>query len=719
MKKILQMKFDRFSLQKFSQPLPFFETVLPYVDEVEVEGSTVVLLQNGKLGVGLEIAWPYHLTATDHRLLELEATVARFLLHSDSGYSFQFQLKKESGVFRSFLFITAPALQLPTCLVPKKTHKLSQSEFERKSQRLLELVSSLESTLRSEGVAISRMKEGWRIPLENGAVAHESLMIGGKTYFAVVPQALPAEFPSQVFRPLFFEPWVFCLSAGVRVLSREETEARIQKRKFWLQNALGAGAARQREEVDIFEKAFSRGDRLLALSLVVSTDSESQAKKLQHLLTQATQTPWVVEAAGASQVLLDALPFNHDSQVMDSIGRVVYLPSVTCSKLLPVTTGSMGGDLGKPLQYPSTEGERTGFDLRDTPGCHTAVIAGTRSGKSFLVANMLHRYLSSPHPPVVSILDKRASYEALARHYGGAVIAFTPERLRAPDFPFHPLAGPLDEGHLEFLSGYVGLLAELAKPDEPVHAVDRVIVTEALHYAVESLRVTSELTGTQQLTLTMSDIVSALGRSDSPVARSLSQRLKPYYGTGTYAAYFDRELNVAGEDLEVMSFDLDGLERDKLLQSAISQAVLGQVLCRMRNASQQGRWGILLVEEIGVLGDAIPGLSQFVADAWKTMAKMKVVCIGVTNDVEDYLYKPAAKAIWNNSPNKIYLRMTQDQIRSLITSSEYGPAVVSGQLAELLPCLRTVPGEKADFILSAEERIFPLVFRSNGEGRYA
>ena len=97
------------------------------------------------------------------------------------------------------------------------------------------------------------------------------------------------------------------------------------------------------------------------------------------------------------------------------------------------------------------------------------------------------------------------------------------------------------------------------------------------------------------------------------------------------------------------------------------------------------------------------------------MAKMGVICIGVTNDVEDYLHKPAAKAIWNNSPNKIYLRMTHDQIRSLVTSTDHGPAVVSGQLAELLPCLKTIPGEKADFILTAEERIYPLVFKPDAK----
>ena len=90
------------------------------------------------------------------------------------------------------------------------------------------------------------------------------------------------------------------------------------------------------------------------------------------------------------------------------------------------------------------------------------------------------------------------------------------------------------------------------------------------------------------------------------------------------------------------------------------------------------------------------------------MAKLGVVCIGVTNDVMDYLHKPAAQAVWNNSPNKLFLRMTSDQIRSLITASAHGPAPVTGRAANLLPCLRTEPGRGADFLLVAEDRILPL-----------
>lgn len=699
--------------QTFHTPDPCLTDVLPEVDTVAHKDQTFVLLSNGKLGAGFEVMWPYHLTRSDEEIAGLEGVIARALAQSFHQYHLQFQVQKQSGQFTSRIFITTPPIKIPVTLNPSKTLARSQSDFESKAESFRDYLMNLKTTMTSEGATVSYITNWESIfkPLESGVVVGSAISFGEKIYYAIVPQELPAEYSSQVLRPLLFENSKFTLSSGLRVLSRPETEMRIEKRKFWLQNSLGASAARQREEVETFEKSFARGDRLVALTLVVIADELASAKRLQSTLSLCTNSPWMIEVAGAAKVILDAQALQHDSSFMDKIGRTAYLPLATVTRLLPLSSGSVSNGQ-KPLRYISQEGEASSFDLRDTPGCHTAVIAGTRSGKSFLVANILHKYLDSENPPVVSILDKRASYGALAKKYQGATIAFDMESLKTKDFPFHPFSGPLDAAHIEFLSTYLALLAELAKPDEPVHAVDKVAFTEAISHAIETVKISSTLTKAKASnTLTMSDIASALGRSENPSARTLSSRLKPYYGSGTYAAYFDREHTVSSEESSVISFDLDGLESDPLLQAAISQAVLGQTMARMCRAHKEGRWGILLVEEIGVLGESITGLADFVADAWKTMAKMGVVCVGITNDVEDYLHKPAAKAIWNNSPNKIYLRMTHDQIRSLVTSNEHGPAVVSGQLAELLPCLKTIPGTKADFILTAEEKIYPLMFK--------
>jgi hypothetical protein len=729
-KNYFHAKVKDFRYKQFHLPYPTLEDMLPYEDFFEYAGLNFVFLKNGSLGLGLKVQWPNHLTSSDKALIDLEEATARFLQRVNADYQIQFQLIKKSGNFEGYVFFRSPRMQVVRSFVPQVMQKTSLETFQVRAEELKSIVEAFSSTIQSEGACakfldssaylflLSNCLGGSHLPTSfqnlsnlSGNVTNSTLTIGEKNYSVIVPVSLSQNITTQVLRPLFFENYDFTISVGLRILSREETEMRINNRKFWLQNSLGASAARLRQELTQFEKEFTNGARLVASTLAVLTDNKS-AIQAKNILCQATQSVWTVESAGASKVILDTLPFNHDQTFMERIGRCVYLPDSTCCRLFPLSTGSLSKK-ERVLKYPSIEGELTGFDLRDTPGCHTAVIAGTRSGKSFLVANILHRYLSSDNPPVVSIIDKRASYETLTHYHGGAVVAFTPEKLKSPDFPFHPLAGALDEGHIEFLCSYLSLLAELAKPDEPIYAVDKVVITEALRNAVESLKVSAQLTGSLILGLTMSDIVSALGRNSNSVARALAARLKPYYGTGTYAAYFDRETKCESLDLDILSFDLDGLENDTLLQSAMSQAILGQVMARMRKASKNGRWGILLIEEIGVLGDSINGLSQFVSDAWKTLAKMGVVCIGVTNDVEDYLHKPTAKAIWNNSPNKIYLRMTHDQIRSLISSNEHSPAVVNGQLAELLPCLKTIPGEKADFILTSEERIYPLVFKPN------
>lgn len=728
----LRFRLKSTKLRKLASPVPTLSDMLPYEDCTVENGKTFVFLKDGSLGLGLNVQWPNHLISSDAAILNFEATICRFLQRVDHGYQVQFQLEKKMGEFHGYLFLRSPKCRVKGSILPARMQKRGLSAFRQLCETMIGLLESSSSAIQGEGAQSQVMdesmllellsyrlgdaKSAWQslqsISTMSGTISGSSLRIGDKDYSAIVPVSVPASVSSQVLRPLFFENANFLISAGLRVLSREETELRISKRKFWLQNALGAGAARLRDEIQAFERNFANGERLVATTLLVLTDNPASESQLKNTLSQATQVPWTLETAGASMLVLDSFPFNHNQEFMEHLGRCVYLPSASCCRLLPLSSGTISKER-KPLMYHSMDGELTSFDLRDTPGCHTAVIAGTRSGKSFLVANILRSYLCSDKAPVISIIDKRASYETLALYHEGSVINFTSENLKSPDFPFHPLAGSLDDEHVEFLSSYIGLLAELAQPDQPVFAVDRVIITEALRDAIQSLKVGAELTRRNELplSLSMSDIIKALGRNANPAARILAGRLKPYYGQGTYAPYFDREQTGLAREVDIISFDLDGLDNDHLLQSAISQAILGQVMSRMRKASKEGRWGILLIEEIGVLGDSIKGLAQFVADAWKTMAKMGTVCIGVTNDVEDYLHKPAAKAIWNNSPNKIYLRMTQDQIRSLITSNEYGPAVVSGQLAELLPLLKTVAGEKADFVVSAEDHLYPLVFR--------
>lgn len=729
--KYICKKSEYFARNRFFKSLPSLCDWLLYEDFLTDKDRLFIFLKDSRIGVGIKIEWPHHLITDDRGLSDLETTVSRFLQRLDHNYQMQFQLEKTGGSFAGYVFIISSPMQANANFVPKTLYKVSLATFNEKIATLHSLLDSFSSAVVSEGAKIHNLNEKEFVNLLahrlgagspdhkdlstistiSGEIKNHTFFLGEKYYKAIVPTYLPAKLSSQVLRVLYFEQINFLISVGLRTLSKEETEARINKRKFWLQNALGAAAVRQRDEVEGFEKEFAGGERLVATTLVVICEDHEKISHLTNLLSQSTLTPWTVESAGAARIILDALPMHHNASFLTSMGRSAYLPSSSCSKLLPLCSGSLQKNHSKVLQYPSSEGELTGFDLRDTPGCHTAVIAGTRSGKSFLIANILHCYLSSPNPPAVSIIDKRASYETLTRYHGGAVVAFTQEKLKSSDFPFHPLAGSFDDGHIEFLCSYISLLAELAKPDEPLYATDKVVISEALVNAISSLKISNQLTNTLSLNLTMSDIAAALGRSSHPSAKQLAFRLRPFYGNGTYAAYFDRELKNSLLDTDIVSFDLDGLEADPLLQSAISQAILGQTITRMRQVSKQGRWGILLVEEIGVLGDSIKGLAQFVADAWKTMAKMGIVCIGVTNDVEDFLYKPAAKAIWNNSPNKIYLRMTNDQIRSLITASEHGPAVIDGQLAKLLPCLKTIPGKKADFILTSEDRIYPLAFQ--------
>lgn len=716
-------------LKAFWRSPPSLSSVLPYEDFFENH----LLLKDGRIGSGIEVVWPYHLTEDINHLVNRERTLARFFKTYGEDFIFQFQIEKKEGQFKSCIFFKSALIQGGFSIFPKTVAHNLTGDLEKEVLRTTEMKERLSSLIVAEldGTVHDLTRQDWvnlirsrlgcseisenYVSLDNlishsGHVSQDNFKVGETEFVCLIPTSIPCHLSPQVFRLLYFETIDFLISTGLALTTNQKVQEKIAERKFWLNNAIGENASRFRDEVLSFEKEFVNGEGLAQVSVAVIVKDPKILSNVQRILTQSTETEWTVERFGASKLILDSLPLNHNPPLMKNVGRTLSLPLSAVSSLIPLTSGALSYNLEKKLQYSTSEGILSGFDLRDTPGCHTAVIAGTRSGKSFLVNDMLQQYLKSEKPPIISILDKRASYETLTKYFGGKTIAFSLESLQRTDFPFHPFAGPLDDAHLEFLSSYIGLLAELSRPDSPVYATDKVIIANALKFAKDSAHASNKFVSSkaEDITLTMSEIVSALGKVKGEEARLIASRLTPYYGAGVYAKYFDRESNPSSNEAPILSFDLDGLECDKLLQCAISQAVLGQVLTRMRAASQSGKWGILLIEELGVLGDGIPSLASFIADCWKTMAKLGVVCIGVTNDIEDYLNKPAAKAVWNNSPNKLYLRMTSDQIRSLVTKSENGPAIVSGKLAELLPCLRTVASQGSDFILEAEGKLSPL-----------
>jgi hypothetical protein len=712
-------------LSKLTKPSTFLKDLLPYEGFIEGDEVTFVLLKSGQLGLGIELNLPNHLTIAPDSLMRRQSYAARILRTLPSKLIYQLETRKEhrpdDSSVRFYIYLTTTDFVAPGTGASSELKSL-QDLLGSSLQRIRdfsagELEGEAHCIKKDDWLAMvqglvninfsSRLQEFDDILPGDGEVLRHGVNIGDQSFRVLVPSQWPENISSQLFRSLLFQECSFRFLVSFKKLSLQAARQKLEAKQFWLNNALGAGARRQRLQIDRLDEQLVESEQLALASLFVITKIE-HLSSLRSSLEQVFQVPWVEESHGASILWLNGFPCHSDFTVLAKFGRAVSVPVGSLANFFPC--GGLKQTPPKALSYPSPEGPRQSFDLRDTPGGHMAVIAGTRSGKSFLINDMLQKYMATDLAPVISIIDKRASYETLTKYHQGHVIRFLPEQMNK--MPFHPFAGPHDGLHLEFLTSYIAMLANMANPNSPVPPADRVLITSAIRDAIQTVKASLKLSGhkVHGLTLTMSDIVSSMGKSESSSAATICHQLAPFYGKGAYSAYFDQEIENIDDSPDIIAYDLDGLEADPILQAAMALALLGQVMARMKKASLEGRWGILVVEELGVLGNT-PGLATFVADAWKTMAKLGTVCIGVTNDVDDYLSKPAAQAAWNNSPNKLFLRMNDDQIRTLVTANEYGPAPVTGRAAKLLPCLKTKPGYGSDFLFKAEDQLWPLVHK--------
>ncbi|MEN9826550.1 MAG: hypothetical protein RI953_2295, partial [Pseudomonadota bacterium] len=164
--------------------------------------------------------------------------------------------------------------------------------------------------------------------------------------------------------------------------------------------------------------------------------------------------------------------------------------------------------------------------------------------------------------------------------------------------------------------------------------------------------------------------------------------------------------------------DLDGVSGDPVLLVLTVQAIILEILRLVKPASDgiPSPPSLLIIEEVGVLASESPALVSFIRDAWKTMRKFGVTCVGVTNEVSDYTDKAGPKEIWNVSPNKLILTQNPSAIaemESRIAEGKNG-LVPNLYVCEILRSLKMQKGEYAEAFWMGESAQGTYVYVPTG-----
>ena len=222
--------------------------------------------------------------------------------------------------------------------------------------------------------------------------------------------------------------------------------------------------------------------------------------------------------------------------------------------------------------------------------------------------------------------------------------------------------------------------------------------------------------GTQdEIELQMEDFIAELARlpsekefeTSADVVEGLLKCLMPFYGDGPYARYFKGSTKKAKKQSSLFVYDLDALDSDPTLQALMTMAVSEEIRQTIKRPENRGREGLIILEEIGMLGRNNPTASQFIIDFAETMRKLGYWLISLTPRPQNYFELEAGKAMWGVADNFLFLQMSADNVDYLAKQS----SLLDEASSEIIKSLRTKKGSHADVFYMNKKKSRQGAFR--------
>ncbi len=504
----------------------------------------------------------------------------------------------------------------------------------------------------------------------------------------------------------------------------------LDRMRALLRNAEDAFGEMQKEEVRETQEAIARGKVLSFVSMhllirneghdVQETREAGAARSVASAMRTATQIPWIVEKEAAPALFLLALPFGYSKAAAGFSGRERRVLSSQLGPYLPLF-GTFQGTRS-PTQYMvSRAGGLVTLDSRDSETSpHMAVLASSGGGKSFYMANAMVAFAASQKRSMIFAIDKKTSYRILAEVIGKDSGS---QFVEPPKVYPNIFRGRFDEFRLPVIVGILRTAISLVSPGARLGAIEEMLLSESVRmaFAMTELDARTEYregalrasAPGQVRVPRLSDILENLFpvatgmKIPLAVPETLRALLSPFVGNGPYAALFDAEVF---DDFDPPTpgfslYDLDALSGNAVLQSLVTQCILAEILRQIRRPENAGVAGMLVIEEVGVLAGESPELVAFVQDAWKRFRKMGITCVGLTNQVKDYLELAGPREIWAVSPNKVILRMLDQDLGLARAAFKEGRASLFSREHhfDVASSLRKVDGQYSDALWLGDE----------------
>jgi hypothetical protein len=520
----------------------------------------------------------------------------------------------------------------------------------------------------------------------------------------------------------------FHLSLNFSFPKATKVKGYFDLKEFFLQNSPSARARRQLQELKDIQERLAHDERCLFMTFCVIVEAESddllnqRTRAITSIFHNDLECEVIKEDMIGLGLCLNSLPLFYTPAADHSSQRFVRIMNKDATKLLPVFDSYRG--LKNPMQlFLSRENNLVRFSwAANEISNHTAILGDTGSGKSKFALDCVQA-LKLRHPePMIFVIDKRTSCEALCREFDGSLSVFDPNK----GMPFSSFRGAFDDNKIQFLTKLMLTAIKLTSTSFEMESHHLSIVSRGLKEAY--LRRAREqgiiyrdgeliTEGTNlEVSVSMDDVIASMSAlTAEPEFESLKDpiedlitRFMPFYSDGIYATFFRGQEKVQKVESKLLyAYDLEALDSDETLKVLMSMCVIQEIMTTMSRPENLKRGGVLYIEELGCLGRDNPIVGEFVIEAAERMRKMGFSLMGVAPNPRIFFETEAGKAVWGSADNFFFLKMSPDNVRYLKEKS----SLLGEVPLEIVGSLETKNGEYAEVFYTNKDATHQGAFR--------
>ncbi len=448
-----------------------------------------------------------------------------------------------------------------------------------------------------------------------------------------------------------------------------------------------------------------------------------RTRKLLNVFQNELDCEIIEESDIGLGLCLNTLPLNYIPKADYSSQRYIRILRSDIVNFVPIFDSFKG--LSEPLQiYLSRENNLIGFSLFENPiSSHTVILSDSGSGKSSFVVDVIQSIKKRTPEPLCFIVDKKSSYKMLSNYFDSDLTIFGKDG----EIPFSPFRGHYDEQKFTFLTHLIIAAIKLTSESFQIESEHIAAITKALKIAhrrkaheagldyIDGELVTDS--EKQKVEISMEDAVAALASLTSleefekqeDLIEKLIHKLSPFHGDGLYSPYFSNfQKTKDSKDCLLYIYDLDALDNDPTLQTLMTLSVFEEIRRVISLPENRNRGGLVIIEELGMLGRNNPTANRFIIDFAETFRKLGYWLIGLTPRPQNYFELEAGKALWGVSDNFIFLKMSPDNVEYLAKKS----SILDEANKEIIKSLQTIKGKYADIYYCNKDKSKQGAFRN-------